>query len=44
MSRIARNNYNASFFHIMVQGLNKEYIFNDNTMNQFKELFKTIDK
>lgn len=28
MSRIARNNYNASFFHIMVQGLNKEYIFN----------------
>lgn len=23
---------------------NKEYIFNDNTMNQFKELFKTIDK
>lgn len=27
MSRIARNKYNASFFHVMVQGLNKEYIF-----------------
>lgn len=28
MSRIPRNNIKAPFFHIMVQGINKEYIFN----------------
>lgn len=28
MSRIARKNFETSFFHIMVQGINKEYIFN----------------
>ena len=28
MPRIARNNLGASFFHIMVQGINKEQIFN----------------
>lgn len=26
---IARKEYNASFFHIMVQGVNKEYIFDN---------------
>lgn len=30
MARKARNYIKASFFHIMVQGLNKEYIFGDN--------------
>lgn len=29
MPRIPRNYMNASFFHIMVQGIKKEYIFND---------------
>ena len=28
MSRIARKNLESSFFHIMVQGINKECIFN----------------
>ena len=28
MPRIARKDYNTSFFHIMVQGIRKEYIFN----------------
>lgn len=27
MSRIARKNLNTSFFHVIVQGVNKEYIF-----------------
>lgn len=30
MARKSRNYMEASFFHIMVQGLNKEYIFNSN--------------
>lgn len=29
MPRIARKDYNTSFFHIMVQGIRKEYIFNE---------------
>lgn len=29
MSRQARNHLKTSFFHIMVQGINKSYIFND---------------
>lgn len=29
MPRIARNNLNGNFFHIVVQGLNKEYIFSE---------------
>lgn len=30
MARILKKNINTSFFHIMVQGINKEYIFNSN--------------
>ena len=30
MSRIARKNLKTTFLHIMVQGVNKEYIFNSN--------------
>lgn len=30
MPRMARKNLETSFFHIMVQGMNKEYIFNNN--------------
>ena len=30
MPRVARKDYNTSFFHIMVQGIRKEYIFNSN--------------
>ena len=29
MPRVARKYYNTSFFHVMVQGIRKEYIFND---------------
>lgn len=29
MPRIARKYYNTSFFHVMVQGIRKEYIFNE---------------
>ena len=28
MPRIARSNLGTSFFHVIVQGINKEYIFN----------------
>lgn len=28
MARIARRDFNASFFHVIVQGINREYIFN----------------
>lgn len=41
MSRIARKKYNASFFHIMVQGLNKEYILNKEIyMKVYKNLLR----
>lgn len=30
MPRVARKNLETSFFHIMVQGINKDYIFNTN--------------
>ena len=29
MPRIARKDYDTSFFHVMIQGINKEFIFND---------------
>ena len=29
MPRISRENLNSGFFHIMVQGINKEYIFKE---------------
>lgn len=35
MPRIARKYYNTSFFHIMVQGIRKEYIFNENEDLEF---------
>lgn len=40
MPRIPRKNMiNSSFFHIMVQGINKEYIFNtEKNMNKYLEL------
>lgn len=41
MSRTSRNNMrNSSFFHIMVQGINKEYIFD--TQKNKKEYLKLI--
>lgn len=30
MPRIARNKFKTGFFHIIIQGINKEYIFQDN--------------
>ncbi len=38
---ITRREYNASFFHIMVQGVNKEYIFNNETyLNLYENIIK----
>lgn len=46
MSRISRNNMgNSSFFHIMVQGINKECIFNTNQNKEkyLKLIYKNND-
>lgn len=42
MSRIPRDNMqNSSFFHVMVQGINQEYIFNDKeNMEKYIELLE----
>lgn len=39
MPRLARKNLNSSFFHVMVQGINREYIFNT---NENKDTYKEI--
>lgn len=45
MSRIARNKYNASFFHVIVQGINKEYIFEEERyIKQYLKLLKKYEK
>ena len=46
--RLSRKDYNASFFHVMVQGHNKEYIFEENRSKQkyltlMKENEKDVD-
>ena len=41
MSRVARNSFNASFFHIMIQGINKEFIFKEERFkNQYLKLIR----
>lgn len=41
MARICKENINTSFFHIMVQGHNKEYIFNaKEEINQYMKIMK----
>lgn len=41
MARIRKENITTSFFHIMVQGINKEYIFNSNEdRNQYMKIMK----
>ena len=42
MPRIARQNFETSFFHIMVQGINKEFIFDKPEMK--KEYLKLLEK
>ena len=45
MSRIARNKYKASFFHVIVQGINKEYIFEEERyIKQYLKLLKKYEK
>lgn len=45
MSRIARNNFNTSFFHVMVQGVNKEYIFNKHQyIKKYLQLIKKYEE
>ena len=39
MPRKARKNYNSNFFHVMVQGINREYVFNnDENKEKYKEI------
>lgn len=41
MPRIARNCLDTSFFHVMVQGINKEYIFKNNRyIKRYLQLMK----
>lgn len=41
MARVCKKNINTSFFHIMVQGNNKEYIFNSvKDINQYMKIMK----
>ena len=42
MTRILKKNINTSFFHIMVQGINKEYIFN--SQEDKKKYMKIIEE
>ena len=46
MPRIARKDYNTSFFHIMVQGINKEHIFNkDHYKEKYMDfMYKYLEK
>ena len=46
MPRIARKKSKSNFHHIMVQGINKEYIFNlEFYIKKYKEIIlKKIDK
>ncbi len=46
MVRIARQYLGTSFFHIMVQGINKEFIFNNNRyINRYMQLIqKNLNK
>lgn len=44
MPRNPRNSYQTSFFHIIVQGIKKEYIFNeDKFLNSYKNLLITYE-
>ena len=41
MGRIARQYLETSFFHVMVQGINKEYIFkNERYINRYIQLIR----
>lgn len=41
MARISRQNLNSLYFHVMVQGINKEYIFSSQEMKEkYKKLLK----
>ena len=42
MPRISRKNLETSFFHVMVQGIKKEYIFNQKiAIKKYIELLQT---
>ncbi len=45
MPRRARKDLNTSFFHVIVQGLNKEFIFKNNKYkDQYLQLMKKLKK
>ena len=45
MPRIARNNLETLYFHIIVQGINKEYIFDTETnIKKYKDLMRKYTK
>ena len=37
MARIARKNLDAMYYHVMVQGINKEYIFEEDECKKIYE-------
>ena len=45
MARVARKDFSTSFFHVMVQGINKEYIFNEEKLkDKYLELITKYEK
>lgn len=45
MPRVARKDFSTSFFHVMVQGINKEYIFNEEKLkDKYLELITKYEK
>ena len=44
MARVSRNYIKSSFFHIMVQGINKQYIYNnDNDKEEYLKIVKEME-
>ena len=45
MPRRARKNLNTSFFHVIVQGVNKEYIFENNKLKErYLQILKQTER
>lgn len=45
MPRLSRKDLNSNFFHVIAQGINKEYIFkNEQYINEYKKLLKKYSK
>ena len=46
MLRVARSNFNTTFFHVITQGINKSYIFeNENDIKYYiKNMYELLTK